>query len=152
MLLDSVKKRLASLVGRTAQAADDEGPEIARVTSKEEIVEGPDRHRQLRRHREEKKGRKMQGSSGSLDLTEVDRMQKNAKARYLKIAMPKEIDHLVYKSHEAESEPNARHDEEDRSESSNGSIQGDEEAEHGEKRRSMSQHVLQARIFPSKMD
>lgn len=68
----------------------------------------------------------MQGSSGSLDLSEVDRLQQKEKARYIRIAVPKEIDHLVYKSHEAESEPGACLGDGDRSSSSGGSFEGEE--------------------------
>ena len=40
------------------------------------------------------------GTSGSLDLTAVAKMQKDQKDRYLKFMVPREIDKLVYKSHE----------------------------------------------------
>jgi len=56
------------------QAGQSEKAQIVRVKSKEEIVQNLEQERQLRQHKQEQRGLRMQGSSGSLDLTEVDKM------------------------------------------------------------------------------
>lgn len=151
-LLDSVKLKLGALVQRKAHVEEEKRNEIVRAKSKAEIIQGIDERRQLRKHREEKRGLRLQGSSGSLDLTEVERMQITEKERYIKIDVPKQIDHLVYKSHEAESEQDVRHDGGDHSDSSHESEKMDNEAHRAKRQRSGSRDARQERLFPSKID
>lgn len=54
------------------------------VKSKDEILYEIERQRQIRRYREEKRGQKLKGTCGSLDLTMVQNMQKKERDRYLK--------------------------------------------------------------------
>lgn len=78
------------------------------------------------------------------------------KGKYIKIHMPKEVDHLVYKSHDADSElldvGNLDAEAEHCSDSSFESDNTARQAERLNKLRSKSQHALKERLFPSKID